>query len=201
MAGTDAFRAIRHGAELLDREPGASPTAAHVLLVLATFADGHDGRNIRPTNERVAAITGKSVRVVERAISELIELGELVRTNGPAHRGSAACYRLNLDKKARRPRRAIGGEKARRPRRESPSSTSAHLRDQGTAPRAAARYAAPDQIETALLMIAAATHDDFGKEDIDHDLLELFDVADIDALPPAVRDAHAARLQLFFPGA
>src|SRR3954453_7724204 len=117
--GRDPFRAAKRALELREREPEASPTAAHVLIVLAYFADGDDGTNIRPTNERVAAITGKSVRVVERAIAELLERGELIRVNGAAHRGSAACYRLNLQKS---PSSTSGyrAEKARRGRRQSP---------------------------------------------------------------------------------
>jgi hypothetical protein len=150
----DAFRSMRHAFELLEREPAASQTAAHVFGVLAFFADGYDGTNIRPTNERVAAITGRSVRVVERAIAELLDLGELIRVNGSAHRGSAACYRLNFDKKARRPRRALGVEKARRPRRQSPPPTSAHHSDQGHATPAKAGSAHPPKDRRAEMLEA-----------------------------------------------
>jgi hypothetical protein len=136
----DLFRSNRHALEIRERAPGASPTAAHVLLVLAHFADGHDGTNIRPGNERVAAITGKSLPVIERAIRELLDLGELIRVNGSAHRGSAACYRLNLSKRPSSTT-AFSGEKGHRPRRQRPSSTMAHPSDQDAAALADARSA------------------------------------------------------------
>src|SRR5205807_5614489 len=41
----------------------------------ATFADHRTGRNCRPTNERLAALTGLSVRTVQRASTALRLLG------------------------------------------------------------------------------------------------------------------------------
>jgi DNA-binding MarR family transcriptional regulator len=95
-----AFRAVKHARRALERAPYLSPTAAHVLLVAATFGDGRTGANIRPSTQTLAGLTGYSRRTIARALAELQEADELIRVNGPAHRGSAACYRLNLTRKA-----------------------------------------------------------------------------------------------------
>jgi hypothetical protein len=121
MAG-DAYAPLRHARELRLRHPTVSRGAAELYLLMATFANP-DGSSIRPTNELLARLAGKTERTVERAIAELLLLqpAELIRTNGPAHKGSAACYSMPLS-----PTVASGFEtrKARQQRRESPTVVS-----------------------------------------------------------------------------
>src|SRR5689334_15830048 len=93
----NAFAAQHRAATLLERHPTAGPRAAHVLLMLSTFADGDTGRNARPSRAVLCELTGYGTATVTRALRRLVELGEVTRTNRAAHRGSTACYTINLE--------------------------------------------------------------------------------------------------------
>ena len=92
----DAFTTIRHARDLKRRHPKAPRSAAHVLLVLATYANGRTGSNIRPGHELVEEHVGLERNAVRLAIQWLIEHGEL-RRDKPGHNGSAAHYTIPLD--------------------------------------------------------------------------------------------------------
>lgn len=91
MSSTNTFATIRAARSLLERHPGAPTSAVHVALVMATFANGRTGTSIRPGEAAVASLTGLHPDTVKRAISWLVEHGEL-RRDKPGFRGSAACF-------------------------------------------------------------------------------------------------------------
>jgi hypothetical protein len=69
---------------------GLSSSGQHIALVLATYADG-EGRNIRPTAETVASVSGRSRAAVFAALRELRESGwirQVSRGAGAARRAS-----------------------------------------------------------------------------------------------------------------
>jgi hypothetical protein len=80
---------------------GASlpPTVQHVLLLLATYADG-DGTSARPGEERLAAAAGLSTSTVRRALALARRLGWVVRsaasTARSRGRGRADEYALTV---------------------------------------------------------------------------------------------------------
>jgi hypothetical protein len=91
MADNDAFATIRRARSLLERHPDAPASAAHVALVMATFANGRTGTSIRPGLARVEELTGLDRRTVQRAVRWLEQRREL-RRDKEARRGSAACF-------------------------------------------------------------------------------------------------------------
>lgn len=60
---------------VMPNNPVSLETLVAVAEARATFADHRTGRNCRPTNDRLAAITGLSVRTVQRASTALRLLG------------------------------------------------------------------------------------------------------------------------------
>lgn len=71
---------------------GSAP-GAHVLLVLAWYADP-DGGNVRPSVPRITRETGLGERTVQRALRHLERLGFLTPERRSA--GKATAYRLTL---------------------------------------------------------------------------------------------------------
>jgi Helix-turn-helix domain len=94
-----AFDVIRWARDVRRRHPDLSPAAAHVYLVMATYADGRTGGDIRPSYATVADLTGHHMLTVRRAVHRLIALGELERVGGGNGRGSAALFRIPMPKK------------------------------------------------------------------------------------------------------
>jgi hypothetical protein len=82
---------MQRARSLRERHPDASPSLVAVALAAATFADGPTGTMIRPSHDRLAAITGLSVPRVHKLMQRLVKIGEL-RRDKQAWRGSAACY-------------------------------------------------------------------------------------------------------------
>jgi hypothetical protein len=91
VSDTDAFATIRRARSLRERQPDAPASTVLVALVLATYANGRTGTNIRPGLELVADLTGVTLRQVRRHVAWLEERGEL-RRDKEGHRGSAACF-------------------------------------------------------------------------------------------------------------
>ena len=92
---TDAFSTLRRARSLHERHPHAPSSVLHVALVMATYADGRTGRNIRPGYENLARATGLHIQTVKRAIGWLERHGELWRVK-EGHNGSAACFTYRL---------------------------------------------------------------------------------------------------------
>jgi DNA-binding transcriptional ArsR family regulator len=73
-------------------------TVKGIALILASYADG-DGRNARPGERRMIAVTGTSESTVRRALAELRRLGLVERVfqgGSVGRRGQADEYRLTL---------------------------------------------------------------------------------------------------------
>lgn len=155
MPRRDAFSAINRARTLCDRhdDPGLpdvvkASAVAQVFSVLATFADGDTGRNARPSTARLMAITYLSRPTVTRALARLVDLGEIARTSGAAHRGSAACYTINLESGSVQSR--YGHGKAAQQDTESGSAQSHHLQVNQDAPsRPMAAVARPTVVDVA----------------------------------------------------
>ena len=153
----DPFAAIRWARELHEREPAASALAAHVLLVLATYADG-DGRNCWPSRAAIAAHVRRGPTQVSGALRELQDRGEITRANGHAHTGSSAAWHLNLAKRAAGQPNAVDVRErsASRKRAFGPPATTYH--DQAPPARAGA-------LASALDVIAGSTLDEIARGD------------------------------------
>lgn len=89
----DAFSTIRHARALRDRHPDAPRTAAHILLLLATYANGRTGSSIRPGHALIGQHTGLGRNAVRLALRWLEAHGEL-RCDKRGHNGSAAHYSI-----------------------------------------------------------------------------------------------------------
>ena len=87
----NAYTTMQRARSIRERHPDASPSLVAVALAMATFADGATGTSIRPGHDRIAAITGLSVKTVHNLVPWLVRRGEL-RRDKPAWPGSAACY-------------------------------------------------------------------------------------------------------------
>jgi hypothetical protein len=94
---SDIFASVRWARQLREREPEAGPQHALLLLVMATYADGDTGGSIRPTLDRLASETGLHRRNVTKLVRWLEDHGEIQRVK-EGHRGSAAMFRLRLEK-------------------------------------------------------------------------------------------------------
>ncbi|MDP9397692.1 MAG: helix-turn-helix domain-containing protein [Actinomycetota bacterium] len=84
--------------ERIVRRAKIDPTAKYVGMVLATYAN-RDGTKAHPGRTRLAAVTGKSERTVDRALDLLRELGLLQRTtrgSSAGRQGLADVYRLTI---------------------------------------------------------------------------------------------------------
>ncbi len=87
----DAFSAIRI---VRDCEAYVG-TAAHVLLLLATYADP-DGSNVKPYQKTIARQIGRTTRQVRRYIKQFLADGALEMVQPPAGNYPPE-YRLRLD--------------------------------------------------------------------------------------------------------
>jgi hypothetical protein len=91
MSKPHAFATIRAARTLRERHPDAPPSAAHVALAMATYANGRTGTSIRPGVANLVEDTGLHPDTVQRAIQWLVRREEL-RRDKAGHRGSAACF-------------------------------------------------------------------------------------------------------------
>jgi hypothetical protein len=87
----NAYTTMQRARSLRERQPDASPSHVAIAVIMASFADGPTGTSIRPGVDRVAELTGLTLRTVQRGIRWLEERGELRRDKN-GWRGSAACF-------------------------------------------------------------------------------------------------------------
>lgn len=88
---TNGFTTINRARTLRERHPDAPPSACHVALFMATYADGKSGTSIRPGFEAIEEGTGLSRRGVQMAVRWLEDHDE-IRREREARRGSAALF-------------------------------------------------------------------------------------------------------------
>lgn len=83
--------AARFAWEKIVKRVRTDPTTKHVALTLATFANPNGSRTF-PGNRRLAAVTGRSERTIERSLAMLRQLGLVVRVSAPdtGKRGAAS---------------------------------------------------------------------------------------------------------------
>lgn len=78
-----SHRAVAHVIEF----PGPwSPTARHVAVVIAAHVSDDDG-TCWPSDERIVQLTALSRRAVQRAVTELEDLGAIERSTGAFRAG------------------------------------------------------------------------------------------------------------------
>ncbi|RYF60687.1 MAG: helix-turn-helix domain-containing protein [Comamonadaceae bacterium] len=75
---------------------GLTPTAHHIALTLATYADA-DGQGIRPSYETLTRVTGRSRGTVADALKRLRDTGWIVQVSkGSGTTRRASVYRLSI---------------------------------------------------------------------------------------------------------
>lgn len=79
----------------MDQDVVKSPTARHVLLVLANYADVN-GKAAFPSADTLVRQTGLSERAVRNKLAEMEEMGVIAR-------GNQAIVQANIDRGDRRP--------------------------------------------------------------------------------------------------
>lgn len=85
----DAFSTIRAAMSMPERHPEALPSVCQVALVMATFATGQTGADIRPGLSRLVELTHLDRGTVRRAIKWLEKHGEIRRVkDGRSARGN-----------------------------------------------------------------------------------------------------------------
>ena len=142
-----------------------SPTAHHVLMVLGSFVSD-DASDAWPSKATLASMTGRSPRVVQRALRELKSAGLLsVRQSDgrtPHYRLSAAIPETPTSPQGSRPR--LWGGDAHVQGGETPTSPEVRTREVVQEKKAAAAYSEtqevqqPPPVQPPALLLPSQTH-------------------------------------------